>query len=599
MFSSNDNFWLKNFPKLFSNFRLVPSDNLSLDEQMNALTRLVFLVFLILLLIDFRFSFIFLLLALLLIIIFYYIQRKKMKEGFECRPRQKVFQNDSGYVSGPPVPGLVVNYHDNRITKTSPIYSNEYVDKRAAQIVDNAKMLSINNMPVKSVPPEAAKYLPKGNKLKIQTPEQYRFCNTAVKLHYDERFKSSNQALVGGPNPKTLKPVVIVPPPAAFDYWMANHAVHSKINDVTSQELYQSGYVVSNCCGYADNKLKSGTDIVCKCSDGDINPPNNKCAGVEEFGEIIEPIRENFESVSENFEVGENETYNGYMRRPTQIVSSYQDYKYPYQSEGECVTCCDGPALCEGPDDKGKYFMTHGYPGDVNTMCGYSPEQIIENNLPSNVRVGECQRQPEFDCYNKLLFTQNIQPDMYARGEIIEPLNSNIGISFDQQFPPVTCEEDCHGTTYVSHDPRMIDLNSKAQPSMNTGAKVRPDNVYDPRFSGYGTSYRSYIDELTGRPRFYYGDVDAIRRPNFIIRSNIDDAPWADSYGPVRPLQERFKSDWFNRSMAQDKFLRDSLEQRNSLQERFTRKYNQQIGWQRRIAPLRRDNGGCMNKCKS
>ena len=27
-------------------------------------------------------------------------------------------------------------------------------------------------------------------------------------------------------------------------------------------------------------------------------------------------------------------------------------------------------------------------------------------------------------------------------------------------------------------------------------------NVYDPRFTGYGTNYRTYIESVTGQPRF-------------------------------------------------------------------------------------------------
>ena len=160
----------------------------------------------------------------------------------------------------------------------------------------------------------------------------------------------------------------------------------------------------------------------------------------------------------------------------------------------------------------------------------------------------------------------------------------------------MTCENDCKGTTYVSHDPRIVDLNAP-QVETFTPPNIKEDNVYDPRFSGYGTSYRTYIDELTGQPRFYYDDIDAVRRPNFIIRSKIDDAPWADSYGPVRSADERKASDMYNRSWAQDKWLRQSLQFRTDLMAGYMRKRNTEMH-QLREAPLRRDHGSCVSSCK-
>ena len=40
-----------------------------------------------------------------------------------------------------------------------------------------------------------------------------------------------------------------------------------------------------------------------------------------------------------------------------------------------------------------------------------------------------------------------IQPGVYTRNEIIEPVDSNIGISFTQQFEPTTCSIDKDGNT--------------------------------------------------------------------------------------------------------------------------------------------------------
>jgi hypothetical protein len=104
---------------------------------------------------------------------------------------------------------------------------------------------------------------------------------------------------------------------------------------------------------------------------------------------------------------------------------------------------------------------------------------------------------------------------------------------------------------------------------------------------------------MTGQPRFFYDDIDAVRKPNYITRSNIDDAPWAHSYGSVSTeKQDGSIPNKEYRTLAQDKFLQDTLKQRGELQERLMRKFNTEVAWQRRQFPLRRDMGGAMNMCR-
>jgi hypothetical protein len=78
-----------------------------------------------------------------------------------------------------------------------------------------------------------------------------------------------------------------------------------------------------------------------------------------------------------------------------------------------------------------------------------------------------------------------------------------------------------------------------------------------------------------------------VRKPNYIIRSNIDDAKWAHSYGPQTNEQSNGPvPNVYSRALAQNKFLQDSLKQREELQERAMHKFNTEIGWQRRQAPI-------------
>ena len=74
---TKNKFWLENPVQLFCSYDLIPLDSMSLSEQMNALSRLVFFVSIILLLLGFKQSILFLLISLVFIIIIYYIQKMK------------------------------------------------------------------------------------------------------------------------------------------------------------------------------------------------------------------------------------------------------------------------------------------------------------------------------------------------------------------------------------------------------------------------------------------------------------------------------------------------------------------------------------------
>jgi hypothetical protein len=107
------------------------------------------------------------------------------------------------------------------------------------------------------------------------------------------------------------------------------------------------------------------------------------------------------------------------------------------------------------------------------------------------------------------------------------------------------------------------------------------EEVYDPRLTGYGTSYRSYLEPMTGQTRFFYKDVDTIRHGNMLQRSRVDYCP-SNIAAPEC-------SDW---TLRNQEFVDRTQAHRTDLQERLMHKYNTQIGWQRRMAPINR-NGTC------
>jgi hypothetical protein len=460
--------------------------------------------------------------------------------------------------------------------------------------------------------------LAQGNKIQ-RSASSYRFCNDEMSLDVNNpNYVSQNQRLAGQANPKTFIAPVITPPPVALDYWRANNLInYSQINTESQYDTYLSGYEVSNCCDRINSCLVPNGDIIEGFEDigpsyigisDERRPAGSKCnplqmdktpirspepATVKPFSCTIgmgnQGIRECQENCSSKYSAIK-EGYEGFtckegtdardpignqhvqkkIKQPQPVTANgplvREDFEYPYatgNSNDELVR----------PNETGW----------INTMCGYNPKQIEKSNLPSNLAAGNCEQEEDMKQYNKNLFTQTIQPDVYTVNEVIEPINANIGISFTQQFEPTTYSRDERDAlTYVEHDPRVY----KPKMVPNTpDMSVTEANVYDPRFTGYGTSYRAYTHKELGQTRFYYDDVNAVRMPNYIVRSNIDFAGYADTYGPLNDDNKHGNKYTSNiRALAQDTFLRSSLQQRDDLMERLMRKRNGEL-WQLRKYP--------------
>ena len=458
--------WLENISELFCSSDIIPIKGTKLESQINALTRLLLVLFVILILCDFKNSVLLLILSLLFIIILYYIQRNTMEQYKAENFCQQISLQQP-------------KYPYKKITHTN-VNPNQFKNLNKNIYCGPPKILEFNN----------------------------------------PNYISSNQRLVGPPNPKTFIPPVIVPPSTDLDYWKTNNLVsNSYVNNKNQIDVYKSGYQVSTCCGDVSDKY--------------LVPVKNQNPKITTLQSAVENDKENFE--------------------------------LPYI----------------------KSRVLPEQPGEINISCGYNPKQLETAAIPANYPTGHCEQDPVFKNYNKNLYTQTIQPGVYSRSEVNEPINSNIGISFTQQLPPLTCKTTPDGgVLYVENDPRLIEpvIESNGNCYEET---INESNIYDPRHTGYGTSYRAYTDDLTGQTRFYYDDIDSIKMPNYITRSNIDFAPYADSYGPQKQGDEfgnKYNSEI--RALANDSFLRSTIQQRTSLQESLLRKYNAR-NTQLRQAPIR------------
>lgn len=527
---TKEKFWLEDPKYLFSILKIIPKENMSLESQMNSLTRLVVCVFLILYLLGYKQSFLFLLLSLFFIIILYYLQKAKMTT-------RENFLDTTSKVSVPLNNPNIINQSSSKPPNLDYIYKTE----KLFNDFINQDRYTIQKFP--------SYYSQQIEKETVIEP--------------DQSYLSKNQHLVGGANPKTKVKPVVAPPTHDWEYWRGNDFVFpNTINERSVQDYYSSGYYIDE-------------DIQC--------PPKKSRLMVETKENFTnpKPMNKKKEEIRENYNF--NKSSNNYFP-----ISGQQDSN----SVNTCKSCTGGYDIPPSKDFKKengdfKKFnenvpSNQRFTGDVDDACGYDQTNLYYD-LPTNYSSTNCQRRSDLKELNGQVFTSTIVPGVYYKNQIIEPISSNIGISFTQQVPPRKVSYDSYGNKiYTAMDPRVF------TPDMDDGPKEIdvPSNydVYDPRSNGYGTSYRSYIDKLTGQPRFYYDDVDAIRRPNYIARSDVDFLKDADTYGPIKENDEEISLTENIRKNAEYAYLDNTIDFRTDMMTRLMRKRNAEL-WQTRMAP--------------
>jgi hypothetical protein len=614
MKQSEIKFWFEDIDDIFQEYTLLPESNQSLEEQLNSITRGIIMIWFIMVILNYKDSSLFLFLSLLFITILYYIQRNMIKENYsDVMLNDKNNYNLLNQNNNQQNNNQLNNNQLNNNQTTTDYYTNcGYPTKQQKPVV----------CPNNYLPLDDYKYIPKGDKLKIIDPNRFRFRPETLSVP-DNTFYSTNQALLGPANPKTLDMPLIVPPISAWDYWSDDYVIPSQINDQTNQELIQNGYYVTqnsrlrNPRQYDIKQYQYGMNMH---QFDNVSPKYNipqEYNIPQQYNNVYENFQdnnayENFQNNNayENFQdsnvnVSKNISNNISNSNNTNNISKTNidmPINMPVNMSTNYPTNINvnnpSPNFTMTPDEKiGKTWINqNGTPGDIMTACCYNPTQLLEHNIPSNLPSGQCSSLNTFNEYNKNLFTTplNGPPNNDSvRTQVMEPIQSNMGITFTQQFEPEKCSYSNNkngGKTYIIEDPRLIDPYRVVEEY-----PILPNNsnVYDPRSVSYGTSYRTYIDTLTGQPRHYYQDIDAIRRPEMLIRSNIDDAPWAQAYG--NPMKMEWTDDPHKK--AQDKFLDNNLFQRSELQERYMHKVNTSVVPQLRMAPIH-TRGNTMNLCK-
>lgn len=85
-------FWVEHPLCLLSSFKIIPSEDMTLEEKMNAITRIIIIVFIVMLIIKFKHALTFLIVSLIIIILMYYSRKRFLVR--EEKLRQKLSKID-------------------------------------------------------------------------------------------------------------------------------------------------------------------------------------------------------------------------------------------------------------------------------------------------------------------------------------------------------------------------------------------------------------------------------------------------------------------------------------------------------------------------
>ena len=389
----------------------------------------------------------------------------------------------------------------------------------------------------------------------------------------DPNWVSPNQKLVGPANPKFSVAPVIVAPSHDLDYWKnSSLSVRRQINEMSTFDAAASGYLVQDptCIDCSTTMPPTSYGL----------PNTEPCAGAP----MVVPLPQPYE-FHDSHENEKNINSAPLQSDDAQVIEPFEEVDatpntQPFNRLGKGLKSENGNGKSGGDGNKVETIAAID-DSSVLVANGYN-QTHVQTGLPTNFPTSQCGKKDVFTEFNTDIFTQTVLPSVYTNQQVIEPINALMGISFTPSIVPTTLSSHDNELLFEEHDPNLYQAPEKA-PEKET---VRTDNVYDPRFTGYGTSYRSYKEPMTGQTRFYYKDIDQIRQPGYIVRSNIDANTWADQAAPIKPGYEHGNPYTNNiHQLADTAFTDATIQQRTMMAQSLMRKRNGEM-WQQKIMPI-------------
>jgi len=399
-----------------------------------------------------------------------------------------------------------------------------------------------------------------------------------------DAYVSMNQKLAGGANPKTLVPPRIPNRLYDFKQWSENpYITLPAINAQYDQELYQSGYEITDCIPTEPSYR---------------TPPPSSSAGT---------TREGYAAPAEELGPGGSRT-----RRPTSQQRRAQGTVPPVVQQAAAAGTISGAggsgkipiSMVENENPSSTSPQQWVVEKTIDTAQGYHPQNLSYNEYVNTEYTPswDSSCQARMNEYNRQIGTIPLGDGATTYSQVNQPdaMMSNLGISFTQPLLPTIPQQDPSGSgrvDFTEFDPLsvpqgLLDANENGR-KPDPNAETSRLDIYDPRLTGYGTSYRGYVDDMTGQPRFYYDDIEATTQYNYLTRNALDWTQFGTTVGPAEKAHvSQCPSAMDVRQMANDTFANQAIFQRMDLQQRMMLK-NSHREKQRRQAPIRTMNQSC------
>jgi hypothetical protein len=606
-----ETFWLKNPSSLFCSVSPIPHGSLASGERLNALTRFVIYISLIMMISNYKYTKAFLVLSVLFIILIYLTSTKSEREGFASLFDTTNYNvNVEGqYVPNKVYPGSLPNNYSKNLSLPN------------AQRLKPAADESL--IPVYS-PNNSTTFGSSDEYLKATS---FDFENGQRDVSADIQYF----ALKNGVNRRAMIAPVIAPRIFDRDEFGKESTKISRINDSNITDLTddldagQTHGMTNNFPHLADPviyKSRVENAVYNMNRIGDNNGDGQYTAGqfmdrypttVDFEANIRHPVSTYSDNPQEMNTV--NNMYQNSQMKPNEDVPDniakvnkadqiqkkiIEKFDFITLDELDGVKDLSNGKFAEGQSINSTYSKFNRATPPTNNVVN---DQLLQQS-PTYVYTDDYFKQPE-----RRLYLQDIQPKLYSYSMDQTPINSNLGITYAPQNAPVFLDQvqnnNMNMPLYTRIDPQLIRSDGtkgqiEAQPlrteySANysnyipAAGSVDFENIYDPRFNSYGDPYRSYSNVNLGQVQYYYSDIDAYRQPNFIQRSNVEFVEFRTPQNQVWPEYNRTASLDDMRPKAVSQYDADDLFHRQDQMEHLMAKMNRE-SWQLKASPLRKTN---------
>lgn len=550
-FGSNKKIWLEDICAIFDNGDLLPTKTMSKNEKVNSITRLVLLIFTGMVVLKYPYALNFLCLAIIIILILYFLTVKEYYDDMDRPTKYKyplIAQNTEAMKKMSVEPIIVPRAHDRDVW-SFPSYRHSAINYNAAGYDISEEYTSV----------------PQDDNYKEFDPRMESYTN----FNLD---KLGNVCLNGQNNVPSSSPNLVSRTSAS------NGNLTPGKPSYLSQGQYQ-GIPTQNESQYS---LDGMTQIEPK--------------------KPVGPVRENFSgSLPSNRQKFSNENFNrtreGFQApRMRQSPSQSTPIQNVTNNQGHISQQPLPPRHRNNPQIYSDYSVMNN---EDSLPLVPNQDLLIPRTITSIYGKGAVTNE------ERIKYLENIEPTQYSYSDVAYPINANLGISYTPDITPMVLDQVAtpDGTYPLFHriDPQLIRSQGipferrEELPYRNewsarySGFDAAPgtvnfEDIYDPKFSGYGDEYRSFGDVNLGQQQYYYSDVDAYRSPNFGIRSKVDFIDFVDPMGKVLPEYARSVGVNDIKQSVHDQYNADALYFREGLQERLMKKRNQEL-WQLRAMP--------------